>query len=90
MTVDELIAEVNTKFGNSVETRWPDTYEVDYETYINVCHKVFELSAKEGDIVAHISGVLWTTVAIGPNYRIMFKNMELIPVKERADAKVSD
>ena len=73
MTANELIQFFNDRF---ILGEWPDQYEVDYETYANVCQTVFEHESteilyfgKEGSGVA---------VSLGPNHGIMFKNVELI------------
>lgn len=51
---------------------WPETFEVDHETYANVCQHVFD----------HIAdNVEWGPIyeiALGPNKGLMFKNVELI------------
>lgn len=70
MTADELRAILNNKFGLD---EWPKTYEVDVETYGNLCQDLFNWKAREsgydgGEII----------ISIGPNNGIMFKNVEIL------------
>jgi ribosomal protein L37AE/L43A len=72
MKAEELLGIFNTKFGLD---GWPKSYEVDAETYGNVCQFIFEYSANKSN--SSDEGVIWTEVALGPNDGIMFKNVEL-------------
>ena len=78
MTAQQLIHKFNTEFG--IYTSWPSTYEVDAETYANVCQAVFVFNAKifENSIVIRENGRLLVQVAIGPNNGILIKDVELI------------
>jgi hypothetical protein len=64
-TTEELRRKFNNEFRLS---KWPATYEVDSETYANVCQTIFEWAGDLGLV----------KIAIGPNNGIMFKNVELI------------
>lgn len=74
MTTQELLEEVNTKFGMNWE--WPDTYEVDIETYVNVVTSIFENASKKVSAEPFTNGYI-IYVVISENYRVMFKGMEL-------------
>ena len=67
MTAEELISTLNRVFG--MENKWPDTFEVDSDTYANCCQYVFN---KEPSIPYK------ALVALGANKGLMFKNVELI------------
>jgi len=72
MTTTELRKKFNSQFGIGVD--WPKTYEVDAETYGNVCQSIFNnLREKYEYNVIEIS--------LGEHGGIMFKNVELI-IKE--------
>lgn len=77
MTVETLNDKFNFLYG--LYNNWPKTYEVDYETYANVCQFIFD-STKIEDFANMIGkeDVLWRTIALGLNNGIMFKNVELI------------
>lgn len=82
MTTNELRNSFNNKYGLG---EWPLTYEVDHETYANVCQDIFENQFR-------LDNLFWDTVedgeqkpdveilsiAVGRNKGIMFKNVELI------------
>lgn len=87
MTTEELRKFFNDNFNLN---QWPTTYEVDHETYANVCQFMFEYKSKT-------SGMYWDTVengkekstvevvAIGigmTNKGILFKGVELILKKQ--------
>lgn len=74
MTTEELRIKFIYEFGLG---EWPRTYEVDAETYINVCNSIFEWAEKD-QLVAEITGVIFIRIALGPNRKIMFKNVELL------------
>ncbi len=73
MSVEELIKEVNDKYGHNWEP-WPDHYEVDIQTYVNVLHAIFERAP-----VITVLGEKGYTIAISvsSDYKVMFKGMEL-------------
>ena len=73
MTAEELIHKLNIDYGMH---KWPPVYEVDAETYANVCHYVFNM-------LANYFTDLKVTVSIGPHHGIMFKNVELILEEKR-------
>lgn len=77
MTAAELRRLFNNEFGLG---SWPKTYEVDHETYANVCQAFFSWAIKnENDELVWIEdGKVLIKVALGPNFGIMFKNVELI------------
>jgi len=68
MTTEALVKIFNTEFGMSA---WPESYEVDYETYANVCVSVIKERTRYA-----INGRI--VISIGPNEGIMLKNVELI------------
>ena len=83
MKAEELLGIFNTKFG--IEQKWPKSYEVDAETYGNVCQFVFEHTHNKTS--SPDENITWAEVALGPNDGIMFKDVELklaqpIPVYE--------
>ena len=62
---DQLCKEYDTTKA------WPRTYEVDPETYANVCQHYFDNF--------HIMGQpRFVSVALGPNGGILFHSVELI------------
>ena len=69
MTADELLKLFNTTFEYN---KWPESYEVDAETYGNICNTLLKYLYKDSPI----EGVV--VVFIGPNCGILFKNVELI------------
>jgi hypothetical protein len=82
MTTDELHKLFNEEFGlNS----WPITYEVDHETYANVCQSIFIHNAKDAKLFwdnienrKAKSDLKAISILIGEHNGIMFKNVELI------------
>jgi len=68
MTANELRDE----FAKFAFGQWPATYEVDADTYANVCQEIFTKQCNEKDGP-------WITIAVGPHRDgIMFRNVELI------------
>ena len=67
MTTVELRDLFNREFKLE---QWPRTYEVDVETYGNVCHSVFTS--------IHSEIPSYPRIALGPHNGIMFKGIELI------------
>lgn len=71
MTTDELRRQMNNKLGLGM---WPKTYNVDAETYGNVCHTIFTskpfIPGEDNQQVVYIT--------LGPHNGIMFKGVELI------------
>lgn len=78
MTAIELIKFFNQEF--SKETPWPESYEVDAETYANVCQFIFSKVVKEEEELLADWGEFYTIrISVGKkNSGIMFKNVELI------------
>ena len=74
MTARELRDLFSNKFGFG---QWPPTYEVDAETYGNVCQEILNraLEIQFPDVEApsfHLK------IAVGPNNGLLFKGIELI------------
>lgn len=69
MTTAQLGHKFITDFGTN---RWPKSFEVDADTFANICNDYF-LSQK-------VMGEHWETihVTIGPNGGFMFKGVELL------------
>ena len=68
MTAQELRHYFNEMYG--MHTPWPETHEVDAETYANCCQYVFDDMYDENFI--HVP------IALGKNQGLIFKNVELI------------
>lgn len=87
MTTDELHRFFNDKFGTYKS--WPSKYEVDHETYANVCQTVFDhlfeqekevwetMENEEQQLERALDGTT-LPVAVGSSKGILFKNVELI------------
>lgn len=77
MTANELIKHFNESFGfNS----WPETFEVDAETYAYCCQHIFEAKLKHGDTVMYNEDgheLFEVGVFIGINHGLYFKGVEL-------------
>lgn len=71
MTAEELIRCMNADYNSGP---WPDSIEVDAETYANCCKYVF---AKR-DVVVRLSDYEVIELMITPNKNLLFKNVELI------------
>ena len=78
MTTPELIHKFYTSFGSDP---WPSTYEVDAETYANVCQTVFAYGARHQPIAEN--ECLLIKIPIGPNMGILLKNVELILTNQK-------
>ena len=81
MTYDELIHHFNSIFGNNGP--WPLTYEVDLETYANVCDGIFQrkLRSKVGKIDFEgytLDNTAFLDIGVGPHAGIKLRNIELI------------
>ena len=70
MTIEELLNHFNTNHG--IVANWPESYEVDHETFANICDFYFH---------HEIDGFI--KIFIGKNNGIMFKNVELILKKNK-------
>lgn len=66
MTIEEVYKYINTNFG--LNGPWPGTWEVDAETYGNICHFLFGVLHEGAQVTLHL----------GPNGGPIFKGMELI------------
>lgn len=73
MTVQELRNLFNDTFSVGVEGKWPETYEVDHETYANICQFTFDHHQK-----IRLNETMWVDVAVGSNNGIMYKGVELL------------
>jgi len=71
MTAQELRSHFNDTFGLG---EWPETYEVDHETYANACHFVFKQKLEYDKMYNRFL----LSVTVGSNKGLMFKNVELI------------
>lgn len=77
MTTEELRRKFNETFG--IDNWWPTFYEVDAETYGNVCNDI--INHLINDIKLYME---WdnldkrVSISVGPNNGIMYKNVELI------------
>lgn len=69
MTALELIEKLNNEYGTN---EWPDTYEVDANTFVNVCQFIFKGKPKLR-IQNHESVDIWLR-----HGNLLFKNVELI------------
>lgn len=78
MTVQELTKLFNQSFGDRLDKPWPKTYDVDHETYANVCQSLFEWKAERVFVNNIKDDMKWIEISIGANNGIMFKNVELI------------
>ena len=77
MTLNELILYFNREYGTP-GTIYPRTYEVDVETYANVCCALFQLA---------LTNSTWHNVihiAVGINGNPLVKGIEIIMVKNDA------
>ncbi len=70
MTVQELANKFNNEFGLD---KWEAKYEVDAETYANVCQFIFNRNTK-----LKMNGIIDVHIVVGPNNGVLFKNVELI------------
>lgn len=82
MTAEELRDFFNDKFALG---EWPLTYEVDHETYANVCQATFDFQARTTDMFwdniengSPRPDVKLINITIGPRNGIHFRNIELI------------
>lgn len=73
MTAKELNKHFVKTFGFNP---WPETFEVDAETYGNVCQAIFD-DALEYQFPV-LSDAFRLHIAVGRNNGIMFKNVELL------------
>lgn len=81
MTTQQLREKFNNEFGLN---EWPLIYEVDHETYANVCQSIFEYENLLVTLIdKHLREIEIIKIAIGPNNGIMFKNIELILEKKQ-------
>jgi hypothetical protein len=78
MTVQELREIFNREFG--LDNKWPATYEVDMETYVNVCNDCFFFMTKKTSAKKY-KGFTRIHIAVGKNYGILFKGVELLVKK---------
>lgn len=69
MTAPELVNHLNNTYG--IGKPWPLIFEVDSDTYANVCQSLFTYLSNH-----QYRGAI--KLAIGPNDGVMFKGIELI------------
>lgn len=77
MTAEEL----RRKFNESFEIdKWPDHYEVDADTYANVCQHILDHYGEiiEDGVIELYGGVKRMTLSVGINNGVLFKGVELI------------
>lgn len=75
MTPEELLTELNLKYGYNP---WPETYEVDTETYALVTQALLNYHiANNHYIVIKYKG-FHIEIATGFHGGLMFKNVELL------------
>ncbi len=74
MTAQELRNHFLVSFD--ISNKWPTTFEVDAETYANVCQEIF--NNKKSYEKEYYSDGWFARIAFGNNNGIMFKNIELI------------
>lgn len=73
MTAQELKNKLDNEFGFN---KWPDTYEVDADTYANCCQFAFD---NPRIFQGYGPNYVSITIALGRLHNgIMFKNVELI------------
>jgi hypothetical protein len=82
MTANELRDKFNKEFGLN---EWPKKYEVDADTYANICNFIISEYLKDKlQVIINMQGyipgkdIVVAMILIGPNKGIMFKNVELI------------
>jgi len=78
MKSNELYKHFQDTFGQKV---WPETYEVDAETYGYCCQAVFDWAIKNRETLLFKRGMgdlSITQISLGPNNGLFFKNVELI------------
>lgn len=83
MTIDELRNHFNDNFP--AYEKWPTTYEVDHETYANVCQSIFNFQVEDNvDTIPLTYNTpnghkgYCISLCLGSRNGIMFKNVELI------------
>ncbi len=73
MTAQDLMNQFNDEFGLG---EWPDTYNVDHETYANCCQFIFESLVNE---LGRYSSFNRYIISLDiKNNGLMLKNVELI------------
>lgn len=82
MTTKQLIDHFNQNYG--MFKTFPETFEVNHETYANVCHSLFLLKREELVAVGIEPIKYYTKVALGKHNGILFKGVELI-LKKREE-----
>jgi len=76
MTAEQLRQFFNDTLGNYNKS-WPETYEVDAETYSNICQFIFtSKSFRHG--TQHV-----VQLSLGKNNGVMYKGVELLLKKEK-------
>jgi hypothetical protein len=79
VTANELYIELIHIAGDSVEKPMPECFEVDHETYANVCQSVLDWAVIDRNKYFNWDGFEdRVSVAIGKHNGIMFKGVELI------------
>jgi hypothetical protein len=76
MTVKQLTDYFNQNYG--MFKAFPETYEVDADTYADVCHHLFLLKATEMEEVGIEPIKFFAKVWLGKHNGVLFKGVELI------------
>ena len=76
MTANQLKEYFNNTFSHGLLDNWPETFEVDAETYANCCQAVFD--NKTSLDKEYYKYGWFGRIAFGHNNGIMFRNVELI------------
>jgi hypothetical protein len=82
MTAYELAAYMNRKFAMNP---WPKIFEVDMETYGNAIEAIINNKFDNHDYTTDGTNYI-IPLTTGPHKGVMFKNVELIPMKEEPHA----
>lgn len=75
MTAKELREYFSKEYG--LEKPWPDSWEVDAETYANCCQEVFNALAPARESMKFKWGRLYY-LSLGRKKGLMFKGVELV------------
>jgi hypothetical protein len=78
MTVEQLRTYINETYGMGDKTPYPKIFNVDADTYGNVCHAIFQNKMKSSQCNSHFCGCTIIEIHLGINGGVMFKNIELI------------
>lgn len=79
MTAEQLRQKMNDEYGN-YNLPWPDSIEVDKDTFINVILFLFDTKSIGFSKVQH-----QVQLQLGKNNSVLFKGVELLLKKEKID-----